>query len=242
MQTPFELDALSEAFQYQKWIYESVAPYLGKRVLELGSGIGNLSQWLPEGDLLVLSEVDTALIDILKAKPTIKVKKNAVILHMDLQKNLNEQVAKYNLDTIVSFNVIEHIENDFLAIQDQVRALKESSALGPKKLIIFVPAFNFAYGSLDKVFKHYRRYDASMLRNTFKKIDPSLNPKIRYFNILSFAGWIFQGKILKKEVINKSQISILESIIPYWKPIDNFLTKKMKFPLGQSVVCVVEIV
>ena len=61
MQTPFELDALAKAHQYQKWIYESVAPYMGKRVLELGSGIGNLSQWLPDQELLVLSEVETSL-------------------------------------------------------------------------------------------------------------------------------------------------------------------------------------
>ena len=241
MQTPFELDALSNAHRYQKWIFESVEPYLGKRVLELGSGIGNLSQWLPEGELLVLSEVDANLIHILKSKFDSKNRKNTVILQMDLGLDLIGQVAKHELDTIVSFNVMEHIEKDVLAIQDQVRVLRESKATGVKRVVIFVPAFNFAFGSLDIVFKHFRRYDAKMLRKIFSEIDSTLKPQIHYFNILSFPGWILQGKVLKKEEIKKSQIKIIEMLIPFWKPIDHLLTRTLKIPIGQSVICVVNV-
>lgn len=241
MQTPFELDALAKAHHYQKWIYESVAPHLGKRVLELGSGIGNLSQWLPDGELLVLSELESELISVLKGNSEVQKKKNIQIIQLDLEKGLSEQVQSFDVDTIVSFNVMEHIKEDVDSIRSQVSVLKNSKSKRPKRLVIFVPAHNFAYGALDRVFKHYRRYDAKMIREIFKNIDPSLVPQIRYFNALSFPGWIIQGKFFKKTVIKENQIKLIELMIPFWKPFDYLLTKILRYPLGQSLICVVEI-
>ncbi len=48
MSIDFELESLSKARNYQRWMYESVAPHLGVSILELGAGIGNMSQWLPK--------------------------------------------------------------------------------------------------------------------------------------------------------------------------------------------------
>ena len=241
MQIPFELDSLSKAHRYQQWLYDSVAPYMGKRVLELGSGIGNLSQWLPEGELLVLSEVEPQLIDVLKTNPRVMKKNNLKIIQMDLAKDLSEQVAPFDLDTVVSFNVMEHIEDDVFSIRSQVQVLKLSKSTLQKRLIILVHAHNFAYGALDKVFKHYRRYDSKMVREIFKSIDPELKPQVRYFNSLSFPGWLIQGLLLKKTEINERQIKLVEWLIPFWKPIDYLLTKLLRFPFGQSLICVVDI-
>ena len=155
MQTLYELDSLSGAKKYQKWIYESVHPYMGKRILEIGSGIGNLSQWLPQRELLVLSDVESGFvkhlsqIDLLK-NPKVKT------LQLDLSRPIFDQVTQYDLDTIVSFNVMEHVDDDFQAICDHVNVLKQSKNTGPKRIVIFVPPFQIAYGELDREFKHYR--------------------------------------------------------------------------------------
>src|SRR5262245_8205194 len=68
MQLPFELDSLAEAHNYQRWVFDAVQPWLGRRILEIGSGIGNMSQWLPADDLLVLTETDPGLVELLRQR------------------------------------------------------------------------------------------------------------------------------------------------------------------------------
>ena len=87
MQTLYELDSLSGAKKYQKWIYESVHPYMGKRILEIGSGIGNLSQWLPQRELLVLSDVESGLVTQLSQIDSLKNPK-VKILQLDLSRSI----------------------------------------------------------------------------------------------------------------------------------------------------------
>jgi len=240
MQTQYELDSLSHAKNYQKWMFESVKPYLGKRILELGSGIGNLSVWLPVNELLVLSEVEQHFIQHLQELPSLKNEKTKII-QMDLSKSMADQVKQFNVDTIVSFNVMEHIENDFQSFQDQIRVLKESKAVGDKSLVVFAPALNFAFGSLDRIFLHFRRYDAGMVESIFKRIDPKLKLETHYFNVLTLPAWIIQGKVFKKKSIGAISIKVLEYIIPLWKPIDWFLTRVLRLPFGQSLVFVVKV-
>ena len=40
----FELESLSLAVNYQKLVYETIEPYLGNSIIEVGAGIGNISQ------------------------------------------------------------------------------------------------------------------------------------------------------------------------------------------------------
>lgn len=65
---PFELEALSRAKRYQQWVADAVQPLMGKRILELGSGLGNMSQWLPVRERLVLTETDHRFIQALEKK------------------------------------------------------------------------------------------------------------------------------------------------------------------------------
>lgn len=240
MHTLYELDSLSSAKNYQGWIYDSVKPHLGRRILELGSGIGNMSTWLPVRDLLVLCEMEEHFIQHLQSMPDLQNDKIKII-HLDLSKPAFDQLSPYDLDTIVSFNVMEHIEDDRSSFEEQVRILKASQSPGPKKIIVFAPALQFAFGEMDRVYKHYRRYSAKGLREQFRRIDPKIQVSTRYFNVLSIVPWIVQGKIFKKRSISKGQIRILERIIPFWKSFDQLLTSSMNFPLGQSVVCIAEI-
>lgn len=240
MQIPFELEALSNAREYQKWMYQSIEPYLGKSILELGSGIGNMSQWLPIREKLILSDVEKEFIQILKNKPKFN-DPRIQFLEQDLSKTLNSQLSDAELDTVVSFNVLEHIEDDLKAVREQLEVLKYSKSKAPKRLIIVVPANQFAYGSLDRVFQHYRRYSRKMMLDLIRKADPTLKPSVHYFNLLSLPGWYVQGKIFKTTTIKSSQVKLLEKIIPFWKPIDHFLNEVLRIGLGQSIVCVVDV-
>src|SRR5262245_37150543 len=67
---PFELEALNQATEYQRWVTDTVMPYLGERILELGAGVGNLSRWLPVKERLILTETEPYLLDLLRKNAT----------------------------------------------------------------------------------------------------------------------------------------------------------------------------
>src|SRR6185503_8044992 len=50
------LEQLAEAGRYNRWMFERLQPWIGRRVLEVGSGIGNLSAFLLDRDRLVLTD------------------------------------------------------------------------------------------------------------------------------------------------------------------------------------------
>ena len=43
------LDSLAGTKRFNRWMADTIQPYLGKRVLELGAGIGNMTQHLSRG-------------------------------------------------------------------------------------------------------------------------------------------------------------------------------------------------
>jgi 16S rRNA A1518/A1519 N6-dimethyltransferase RsmA/KsgA/DIM1 with predicted DNA glycosylase/AP lyase activity len=49
-----DLHQMEQADNYNKWLYDLVQPYIGKRILEIGPGIGTFSKkMISEVDLLV---------------------------------------------------------------------------------------------------------------------------------------------------------------------------------------------
>jgi hypothetical protein len=221
-------------------MYEAVAPHLGECILELGAGIGNMSQWLPVRKVLILSELEERYIERLRARPGLDAPA-VKVLRINLNSPLSAQLKDSPIDTIVSFNVMEHVQDDRASFEDQVNLLRKSAHPGPRRIVIFVPAMPIAYGALDRLFKHFRRYRASDFHRIFGAIDPNIRVTTRYFNLLSLLPWIIKGRILKKATIRPEEVGLIEKVIPFWKPLDSLLLRILKLPLGQSLICVAEI-
>ena len=240
---PFELASLSQAVNYQDWVKEAVFPFLGKRILELGSGIGTMSQHLPARERLYLTESSALCYPTLHAQIESRQKRGELVFgeQLDLTTNWVERLTPENFDTVISFNVMEHIEDDLLAFTQQYQILKNSKFKGPKHLVAFVPAHPWLMGSLDHVFEHYRRYNKKRIHTLFNEIDPSCTIKMRYFNLVGVLGWFVTGRILKKKEIGIHTIRAFEKIVPLIRRFDDWIHEFLHFPLGQSLLVVVEI-
>src|SRR6185295_819539 len=92
-------------------------------------------------------------------------------------------------ETVFALNVVEHIENDMLAIRNCHKLLKKGG-----KLIILVPAFQSLYNGFDKELYHYRRYTKHTLNKLFKENSFHL-VESKYFNALGILGWYVSGKL-----------------------------------------------
>jgi SAM-dependent methyltransferase len=241
VEVPFELQALTNAVKYQRWIFQSIEPYLGKRILEVGSGIGNMSRWLPRRERLILSENDPKLFSILKKTKDFQNDPCVSLMELDLTATSEiEKLAHENLDTIISFNVLEHIEDDQAALAALSKILLDGKGEFPRRIVTFIPAHDWAYGALDKEFKHYRRYSRRRWQELQKAVAPTATLTCRYFNIVGLLGWIANGKVMRKTTISDRSLALFEKICPMIRPVDYVMHNLLRVPAGQSLIAVLE--
>lgn len=236
---PFELQLLDAAVEYQKWVSDTVAPFLGNSVLEIGSGTGNMSRWLPQREKLVLTEAHPALFQILKKKFEGEENKKVLIKHVDVTQDWANDLAPLDIDTIISFNVLEHIEDDHTVFR-QFKSILDQSTSKKKTIVSFVPAHQWAHGTLDQEFGHYRRYSGLNFNEIYQKVFPQANCWHRHFNLFGVPGWYIMGKVLKKRKIGLGSVKTFETICPWFRDIDDFVHVKLKLPIGQSILSVIQ--
>lgn len=229
---------MSLATNYQKWVYETVLPYLGDSILEIGAGVGNMSQWLPQRKKLYVTEAVTEFIPILKSK--LPESPQLEVHNINVDQSWHHEFFNKDIDTIVSFNVLEHIKDDAKALQQFYEILMSSSTGKPKRIVTFVPAHSWAYGTVDKSFLHYRRYCRADFTRLREQLFPQAKMTSSYFNLLGLPGWIWHGKIRKNPSFGAGAVKYFEKISPFVRPIDDFLHQKLDLPIGQSIWCVYE--
>jgi SAM-dependent methyltransferase len=138
----------------------------------------------------------------------------------------------YNLlnkfDTVFALNVVEHINDDSLAIQNCYKLLKPGG-----NLIILVPAYEALYNRFDKELEHYRRYTQFKLNHLIKSNGFSVIHS-QYFNLIGIFGWFFSGKILRKKTIPRDQMKLYNMLVPVFKIVDKITMQKA----GLSVISV----
>ena len=244
MSLPFELDILAEARNYQKWVFDAVQPYLGRRILEIGSGIGNMSRWLPSDELLVLTETEPELLDLLQRRVGEYFGVNAGRVHVEpLELTPTTlapaKISPYAFDTVISFNVLEHIEDDRAAVRTLIDVLRASSA-PVRRLVSFVPAQAWALTDLDRHYGHFRRYSKTRIRELSRELAPDAALTITPFNALGLVGWVWNTMILKRTRIDKPSVQAYDALCRYTRGTDDFLCRRLRYPLGQSFVWVLE--
>ncbi|RYZ92160.1 MAG: methyltransferase [Proteobacteria bacterium] len=240
---PFELSSLADAKRYQRWLYESVQPFLGQRILELGSGIGNLSQHLPVRERLILSDIEPGLLEELKRK--VPPQPNVTVTQVQVSDQLSETFKAENLDTIVSFNVMEHVENDEALLRDLLKLLSQSNAPGPKRIVTLAPAHQFAFGEIDKQFGHYRRYSSKSFRDLLDRAAGGSRTNFTYrsfyLNLPALLAWWLNGRVRKISQIGSGNMELFEKLCPIIRPIDTFLHRALRLPFGNSLVTIIEL-
>lgn len=236
---PFELESLAAARNYQLWLKDAAFPFLGSRILELGSGIGNLSQHLPVRERLILSDIDPALLSLLRSK--LPESDRVSILQFAPDESIARRLENERIDTIVSFNVLEHVPDDRTLLRDLLELLRKSPAPGPKHLVSIVPAHQWAFGEIDRQFGHHRRYSSRSFATCLNEAGGKVNRETyhsRYLNLPGLLGWWLNGRVRKKSEIGHGSMRTFEILCPVIRPLDDFLHKALRFPAGNSLLAV----
>jgi 2-polyprenyl-3-methyl-5-hydroxy-6-metoxy-1,4-benzoquinol methylase len=226
----YSLLLLSKRYNYNRWIYDNIHHFIGEDILEVGAGIGNITDFIILKNNLTLIDINQNYIDYLNSKYSFRDKLNFDALNVDIQNIKSSHLATKNFDTIICLNILEHLENDRAAIENM------SYLLRPKgRLIILVPALKTLYGSMDIAFEHYRRYNKKELRSLIHGQNLQ-EIKFHYLNFFGLLGWFFNGRILKKKELPEKQTKLFDQLVPFL----SFAEKIIKPPLGQSLILVAQ--
>jgi SAM-dependent methyltransferase len=217
------LEVFADTPRLNQWIHSRLAPHIRGDVLEIGSGIGNLSRLIVGGAAadarVVLSDVEPPYLDALErafvGDPRV------VVAHYDLDRPPPPEIAGHSFDTVVAVNVIEHIEDDAALVAILASVLRPGG-----RLVVYVPAGPFAYGTMDQALGHYRRYDRTTLARLLS--DAGLDVETpRYINLLGLVGWTINGRVLRRKQLSRFQIGAFERLVPILRIED-----RVRLPIG----------
>jgi glycosyltransferase involved in cell wall biosynthesis len=207
------LSRLNRAPRFTKWMADTIRPYVGERVLEIGAGIGNLTQNLVPRSVYFASDINPQYLDRLS-----KLKLSRPYLQVGYtDAGSLETYPKEEFDTVICLNVVEHIEDDVKALRNIRASLSKEG-----RAIILVPSGPGLFGTLDTVLGHYRRYTRDQLVEVCARAGFRVE-KVLKFNRVGSPGWWFNGKILKQDTFGFWQMKLLNSLVPFVRPIDRFL-------------------
>jgi SAM-dependent methyltransferase len=224
------LEHLNGADRLNQWIFATIRPHVSGDVLEIGSGIGNISACcIQNGIPLSVSDCNEQYCRLLEknfaGNPFVK-----NVFRIDLgDKAFKVMYADIlgSFDTVFALNVVEHIGDDAVAVANCHRLLAPGGSL-----VILVPAHQWLYNVLDRELGHYRRYTrvsvAKLLSNDFVDI------KTRYFNLAGILGWFVSGSIFRKKTLPRGPINIFNKLVPLFRLADRLTLNQ----LGLSVIAV----
>lgn len=142
-----------------------------------------------------------------------------------------------SFDAVVMLNVLEHIDNDAVAIQQVYRILKPNGIV-----VIEVPAGPSLYDVYDKLLKHCRRYALSDVRGLVKEANFQIVEQSHLGFFLYPGFWLvkqrnkrllsqekaLQQRIVEQNIRDTGNSRLLNAIIR----IELFLGRWISYPFG----------
>jgi 2-polyprenyl-3-methyl-5-hydroxy-6-metoxy-1,4-benzoquinol methylase len=216
----FELNIFDAAKKFRKYQIDILKNYIKDPFLEVGPGKGGfVNLYRKFTNNITLIEPDNKLFQSLKKrfrKTDIKIKNHTI----------KKERLKYQ--TIIYFDVLEHIEDDLNEVMLASARLKKDG-----RLIFNVPAHQLFYNQFDKSVGHFKRYS----KKDFMIMEKMTNLKIQKLIYYDSIGLIFLilNKVFKlKEGNLKNKIYLWNILIPLSRFIDKVTFNK----LGKSLFCV----
>jgi SAM-dependent methyltransferase len=211
------LHDIAEARHYNAWIFERARPHLGSRVLDAGAGIGTFTALAADTGAHVTA-ADPEFADTLRRRfngdPRVDVV-DAAVESLD---------GTGEFDSILCFNVLEHVEADELALRKFHALLRPGG-----RLLLLVPAHGFLFGAYDRAAGHVRRYDATPLRRLLERTG-FLVDELRHVNPAGGVGWLVRVRLRPGDQWPSSSFRTFDRLVPLLRPLD-----RLRLPFGLSL-------
>ena len=221
-------ERMTRARNYFAWQSRLVLPELGRRVIEVGCGIGNFTEKLLDRELVVAVDEEPGCVDRLRERFPHQPNLRTAVL--DAGCRLSD-LASYRPDSCVCLNVLEHIEDDLGTLRGMAAILPAGG-----RAVLIVPAFQALYGPIDRNLAHQRRYDRASISRVARAAGFEVR-QAHYMNVPGFFGWWINAHVLKRSQQSAAQIAFFDRFIV---PAISRMERLAPPPFGQSLFCVLE--
>ncbi len=210
------LDALEAAPKFNAWMYESVRPWLGQRVAELGVGRGNLSKHIRQHGAVLLTDYRTDYLEELKAKwshqPGLRIGK------LDMSEAADfAQLREFAPDSVVFLNVLEHIEDDRAVLENLFATVPADC-----RIVVLVPYNPRLFSDFDKQLGHFRRYDYGELEGKMAGAGFEVEKQF-FFNKFGVFAWYIANTLGGQKALTPLQLRVYNFLTPLFRVLDRVL-------------------
>ncbi len=219
-----DLEAMSFARNYHRWILDEFSPWLSGHVAEIGAGSGDFSRLLLAAPIerLVAFEPSATMYPLL----------DAALRHEPRARCVNGYFEPRHLpdplDAAVYVNVLEHIADDAGELARAHAALKPGG-----HLLVFVPALSWLYSNFDKEVGHVRRYTRRSLVSCVTGAGFDV-VRARYFDIACVLPWYINFVLLGR-TMGATGVSLYDRVVvPVMRRIEHVVPP----PLGKNILMV----
>jgi SAM-dependent methyltransferase len=216
------LDRMADAGNYNDWLLERGEPFIGRRVLDFGAGVGTFTEALASRGANVVAvepdpEFTPRLLDRFAGD-------GRVTVVADDDGWLSGEGARERFETIVCLNVLEHIEDDALVLHGFRDCLVRGGYL-----LLLVPAHHLLFGEIDRSVGHERRYSRTPHRALLERT--GLQPiEVRYVNPVGAVGWLVSSRLLRRDQVPTGPLRAYDRLVPLLRRFD-----RLPSPFGLSL-------
>ncbi len=214
---------------YLAWQMSQFLPHLGRRILEIGCGVGGIVDLLPPKELILGIDIEDEVLSY--AAERHRGRAECRFEHLDFTALTDADLARLRamrLDTIIIINLLEHIEDDVAALRTMHDLLAPGGVLA-----LLVPAHPALYGAYDKADGHFRRYRKRELREKLRRA--GFTPtRLRHFNTVGAVGWWIKYKLLRSDIHGGTDFRLMNALIPILRPLERLIPP----PFGLSLTTV----
>ncbi len=190
----------------------------GKKILDVGCGSGLLSKTLlNKGYNVTGIDNDSKAIEIAKKKGI-----NGFVA------DINSWQPDEKFDCIILGDVLEHIEDDKLAIKKAHEMLETNGCI-----VVNVPAYQALFSKHDIALGHKRRYSNKELESKLQNSGFTIE-RLRHWNLLALPITV-SIRIFKKDYPHEkvSNITPLSKLLEKWLLVES----KVNYWFGISILC-----
>jgi glycosyltransferase involved in cell wall biosynthesis len=197
---------LEKARRFTLWEGETVRPYIGDRVLELGAGVGSITNQFIPRELYVVGEQNPNYLTYLKSYAIGKPYLHVAELDPAHPESFRELQGQF--DTVLLFDILEHQVDAAATLQIANACLRDGG-----RVIVMVPQCKSRYGPLDLERGRRQRFEAE----EFRKLLSDAGFRVEHladFNKLSVPGWLLNNKVLHRKRFSRLQLKFFDTMLP----------------------------
>jgi SAM-dependent methyltransferase len=216
------LEVTREARNYNTWVYGRARPFLGRRILDVGAGIGTFTELaLADGRDVTALEPDASFAAALEAEFGAHPRARIVCATAEAFRDR----APSPFDAVISFNVLEHIADDESALQAARDLLRPGG-----HLLLLVPAHPLLLGDVDRALGHVRRYSRKPFGRLLQAAGFDVET-LHHVNPVGALGWLITFRLRSwPEEWPRAQYKTFDRLVPALRLLD-----RLPVPVGLSL-------